>query len=442
MPVLVDPHLDRSLRADGYVTTPLLRDDEVAELLAWYQELRPSDDRGLTIDYLRRDRSYIEAVEERLRPIWERCLDQLFDDHRVAIATFVNKHPGDDSAMLLHEEPSFVDERAHRSHALWIPLVDVAPELDNGHLLLLPQSHRLERGPAGFNTPVQHRPYEEQIWPRLTAVRASAGDAVIYDSRTLHGSVANRSTHERLAIAASVVPRQAHLVHVVATGRRGRRLHAVPDDFYVRCSPESFEPLELDAPILAEIEDPQALHPDALEELLGVAVPEHPLPIVPADVAAAIAEPGSGALPRTRRPATAPEHDLAVALDHRAPVATARTVVLGPVHRAGLVRSEQLPAEARRAASAMRPRGALRHDILVLEPGGRAEFEVPRSRWHRTLLTTIDSPMVNAGITSALGGAELVPGERLRLGAARYATWNEGPGSAVVLLSTSIGRTR
>jgi hypothetical protein len=157
-PLLRDPEREAELVADGYAVLPVLDADEVADLRAAYHDAVPGGGAGMLVEYTQADRRRMEAVARLLAPVWERHLDDLFVDHRVVFATFVVKYPDTGSAMFLHEDRTYVDERHHRSATLWIPLVDTGPAEANGNLQVVPGSQRLAVAPAGSNTPELFRP--------------------------------------------------------------------------------------------------------------------------------------------------------------------------------------------------------------------------------------------------------------------------------------------
>lgn len=434
--VLVDPELDRRLRADGYVVVPFLSATEVDHVREQHAALVPGGESGLVIDFMRTDRSVIEAMDRVLEPLWRAHLPVVFLDHEVAVATVVTKHPGGGSAMALHDEPTFVDERRHRSHAVWIPLVDVGPELGNGHLLVLPGSDRLERGLSGYNTPVLYRPYEHAVVPRMVEVSARAGQAVIYDSRTLHASVDNATATSRPAIAASVVPRGVPLVHVVATGRAHRRVHRVPQDFYVRHHPFELDLEHLPHPVLDEVDDVAELDPDALARLVGLdgaAALGPPRVVVPPDLAERAGATPTGWPVAATWPVTdlrdlRVPHDALGELDgDLAGVEVLWSERAGSVP-AGTARDGLL---AQRCVAADGPRA-----VAVLDPEGRLALRVPGDG--TTTVAVLEAPKVNAGVVAAGRAHCLSLGSTLQLCAGDdVVVWNQGPGQLVLGLAVS-----
>jgi hypothetical protein len=185
----------------------------------------------MAFDYMQADRAAMARVDDLLTPLWQERLPRWFVDLDVVFSTFVIKRPGLDSGMFLHDDRTFVDERRHRAHTLWIPLVDTSPELDNGCLYILPGSHHLMPAASGTGTPDWVRPYEQYLERFLLPLSMRAGEALLYDTKTLHGSTPNRTDVTREAIAVALAPGGADLVHVVADGPE-RVVHQVDRQFF------------------------------------------------------------------------------------------------------------------------------------------------------------------------------------------------------------------
>jgi hypothetical protein len=240
--ILRDVELDQRLEQDGYVVVPLLSAEEAERLRREYAEQVPGPraDGGMAFDYMQEDRDSMRRVTALLARLWEERLPQVFTDHRAVFSTFVHKRPGPESGMFLHDDRTYVDERAHRAHTIWVSLVDASPEIGNGCLYVVPGSHLISSCASGSRTPDWVRPYEAYLRRFLKAVPTRAGEAIVYDSKALHCSPPNTTETTREAIATAVAPRSARLVHVVADGDQ-RRVYAVDPSFFVEVHPHAVE---------------------------------------------------------------------------------------------------------------------------------------------------------------------------------------------------------
>jgi hypothetical protein len=307
-----DPALEATYRDLGFVVMPFLASDEVEHLRAGYRALVPPGDHGLTVDFMRPDRRYMYEILELVEPVLRRHVPEAFIDHRTVLNTFVTKHPGPASNMYLHEDRTLVDERRFRSGTLWIPLVDVGPDLDNGALELIPRSHLLNHTMSGTDTPELFRPYEAYLRGHLRPIAVPAGHALYYDMRTLHASHPNRSSSPREALVCAVAPQAADLIHVIGTSRRHRRVHRVDEAFFLDVHPHAVDSEHLQArwPLIHEFDDNSRLGAEEVTELFtsdphddgrlgpllptvaptGIQIGERRLPLLDADLPLSVAD--------------------------------------------------------------------------------------------------------------------------------------------------------
>lgn len=426
--MLRDADLAGQLEASGHTRTSLLPSEVVVELLRAVEQFAPAEPGALEIDYARADRTAMRRLDQLLAPVWAAYLPRLFVAPRPVLTTLVVKHPGDASFMFLHDDRSFVDESLARSVTLWIPLVDVAPELRNGCLEVVPRSHELDTGLSGTGTPDLIRPYEDRLRSLLVPISAAAGDAVVYDSRLLHASGPNLSDRARPAIVCAVAPAEAELIHVVATGRRTRELHLVDEAFFVEHGPRELEAGMPSAQrLLRRVHDDRRLDPVQLQEVLGGPAPD-PVPPVPHDVRSDWRVAVSSVLPCRRSGAEPRRTDLdataALELsdDADAPAVLERSGHVVCLCAATAARVMDAPADASDTAT-----------VLVAGVGARVRLDVAGpGRWQ---LHVLECPTVGAGIAGDAGvGAfdledvfEVAPGE--------VVLWNDGPGVLVLVLT-------
>lgn len=446
---LADPDLEAALRHEGFARIPVLDAAAAASLRAAYRRSCPADDGGLAIDYMREDRSHMRRVRDLVAPILEPVIEAHFVDHELAFVTFVTKHPGEASEMFLHEDRTFVDERCTRAGTLWIPLVDVGPDLPNGGLGLVPGSHRLATSLSGTDTPELYRGFEPDLRRALVSPALPAGTGVYYDTRTLHASPPNLGAEPREAIACAIVPRGAGLVHVVARGRRRRELYAVDGSFFTDHHPHSVggsvpagarllerwdEELEAPAAEVAALlghepgEPAVAVHhavqlpPEGLEPDGQPLVPAPPPPGYRArreDLLLEAADcPPIGDAPTRHVVEVLAGRTALVPLDRRVPQVRGRTGPCGA--DGGLV-----PDPA-----------AIETDVLVVDPGSQVRWRVGPSSALRCRIDVVEAPRLGAGLWCAgqAWQAEVGDGWWAAAGADVFA-WNAGPGPLVISLS-------
>ena len=378
--------------------TELLSAADLDEIRSLQRQVAEADDHGLTVDYMRPDRTAMRMIREQSATLWSRVLPRLFVDHRPAMATFVVKHPGHESAMFLHDDRSYVDERLGRSHTLWIPLDEVGPDLDNGGLEVIPGSHRLAQEMGGTGTPDLFRPYERFLRTQLVRPAVRPGQVVVYDSRTLHASGPNLSDRPRAALVCAVAPSHLDLVHVVATSDTSRAVHRVDRDFFVDNHPSAGGSLDRTRyPVERTLDVDPTLTATDVAANFGCAPPEAN-PIV-AD--------------RVRRPGDPDVLDwLPVETVPARSRSSPRSPSGGPI-----VTTDVVGGDVEAIGSHLR-----------LEPGSTVRATVGS---RSAALRVVDVPRVAAGVRSGDRAATLVPGQRVLFEVGDVVEiWNDGPSSA------------
>lgn len=440
---LMDPRSDEELRERGVTVVPFLAPDEVADLSGRYWELAPQEDHGLTIDHMRPDRELVRRLRDLAVGTIAPRLDEICVHQRIVMATFVVKHPGPASEMFLHDDRTYVDERVHRASTLWMPLCDVGPDLPNGGLQVVPDSHRLPTGWSGSRTPDLLRPWEVPLQRALVGVAASAGSAVVYDTRLLHASPPNYGEQPRVAVVFAVAPTEAQLLHVIATGRRHRVLHAVDESFFVEHHPRDVErSMPRGWPIVEQLEDASAVRGVDVEAVTGSA-PGAPRVVVPSDLSSFADAEGPLEFPTVATSPPSHHRDLRIDLgalhtDHGAVPVLAIEGGRGARGVATLVRGfrrrGQPPHGTQRWRGLLSSGPARDVELHVLEPGARVEVRAPRTPRWQTELVAVEAPTVGAGVLGEDGAAPLdlgtavhVPQDR------RLVVWNDGPGQLIVL---------
>lgn len=233
---LKDQAQEDRLRRDGFVVLPLLDADDLAALRDVYRQVAGAHDEGFMASVLHDDLAMRAGVHEALSEVWRAKVLPVLEDFRVIVGSVAAKSANSDTSSVgIHQDLSFVDENrpGHLALSIWSPLQDVTPE--NGCLSLAPGSHRLNsqwREPSGL-------PYRDLIdlieAEFMQELPMRAGDVLLMDTRTFHGSPPNRSDLPRAVAAGVAIPAETPLfyVHRDHAGAPDQiEIWQVPEDFY------------------------------------------------------------------------------------------------------------------------------------------------------------------------------------------------------------------
>jgi ectoine hydroxylase-related dioxygenase (phytanoyl-CoA dioxygenase family) len=132
--------------------------------------------------------------------------------HYAFWGNFMIKPSNPDSFIPLHADWTYVDEEYDVSLNMWTPLTDTSQS--NGSLCVIPNSNRVIKFIRGVNLYRFYAPnagdiiksYGKQLNIRL-------GQAIIYDHKLLHYSLANVSGIDRRAATLVFMPKNRQLFH-------------------------------------------------------------------------------------------------------------------------------------------------------------------------------------------------------------------------------------
>jgi hypothetical protein len=130
-------------------------------------------------------------------------------------ASFVVKEPNPQGVVPPHQDWSFVEnEIDHCSVTCWIPLQDVT--MDNGCMGVIKgsnhffESHRPSPSPQ-VETPLKKHMFT--IFPFLELIEMKAGEALIFNNKTIHASPPNITNETRLAVGLGFTQKEAEIRH-------------------------------------------------------------------------------------------------------------------------------------------------------------------------------------------------------------------------------------
>jgi ectoine hydroxylase-related dioxygenase (phytanoyl-CoA dioxygenase family) len=211
-----DAQLQAQFEKDGYAVIELLDPAQVDELKTFYRGLdnRPSSPSAFQVSLDNASPDFVRAVFDRLSGRVRGNVDRHFQDYKIFTASFVTKSSDRLGVVPPHQDWTFVDENEFWSATIWCPLVDVNEE--NGALGVIRGSHRFYDHVRPSPSPQYAPPFKDQlalIFPYLTIVKLKAGQAIVFDNRTMHASPPNTTPEVRVAFGIGITQKEAGLRH-------------------------------------------------------------------------------------------------------------------------------------------------------------------------------------------------------------------------------------
>lgn len=212
-----DEQLQQSFIDNGYLKLPLLNEAEVQDLLAFYEEVKFKDEAGFGfhISMDQQDKSLVKHILDKLFSVAVPKLQPHFNNAKPFVGSFVIKEPNPKSIVPVHQDWSFVaDEDKHTSVTCWVALVDVT--IDNGAMGVIKGSNNYFKNLRPSPSPQVPSPISEHmftIFPYLQLIEMKAGEVLIFDNRTFHGSPPNTTDKPRIAFGIGFTNADAQLAH-------------------------------------------------------------------------------------------------------------------------------------------------------------------------------------------------------------------------------------
>ncbi len=222
---------------DGYVVIDFLDRAEVMDLANQFWALPSAMGKpAFASTIMSHDTVYRTAVSKIIKSAFARAVNETFEDTKLFLGNFNLKYPGNPSGTVqMHQDPSFVDERAFASLVIWVPLVDTTHQ--NGALQVIPGSHKILTQPrcGGLSFPYEHLEAKllEQFGKELPM---KAGQAYVASPALFHFSPPNMGTSPRIAAAGLAGPSESTLRYhhyIEKEGRGHAEVFATQHEYYV-----------------------------------------------------------------------------------------------------------------------------------------------------------------------------------------------------------------
>lgn len=216
-PLFKDPQLQAQLESKGWVVVDFLSDAEVKELKDFYATLNndhiPSYGFHVSIDNNSSD--FVTRVMSKIHETVKGPADKFLQDYKIITSSFAVKEKNPISVIPPHQDWSFTEEdEGFYSINIWTALVDT--DMYNGALGVIDESHKFfdhlrASPPPQFKTPLDVHVFS--VFPYLKLQPLKAGQALVFDSRTIHASPPNVSDGVRLAVGFVATQKDAPLRH-------------------------------------------------------------------------------------------------------------------------------------------------------------------------------------------------------------------------------------
>lgn len=203
-----DEQLQESFEKQGYVVVDVLDAEQVAFLAAKAKELMPADPKindpqnsyyGSYFDIAIR-----KQVSDFLRAYMAERLAGIVEGYETRFGTYLLKHAGA-QPLPPHQHNPYIADFLDTVINVWIPL-DHCGEPE-GVLQVIPNSHKIHWHLQTCHTDTYFGGLGARLQEKyLVGFDLRPGQAVIFEDSIIHGSAANRSDRDRLAVLTTLIP--------------------------------------------------------------------------------------------------------------------------------------------------------------------------------------------------------------------------------------------
>jgi len=217
----------------GYVKIPLLEANEVETLKKYYLSLNHDHvkDYGFHISLENENDDYRTGVFEKLFSTIMPKLDPQLNNYQAFTASYVIKDAGLQNIVPPHQDWSFVDETEFVSATVWVALMDV--NKNNGALGIIRGSHKIFNDARSSPSPQSKSILSDHVFtlfPFVEVIDMKAGEALIFNNKTIHASPPNISGVNRIAAGIGITNKEAQLRHYYQTPGKEKNIEVYEVD--------------------------------------------------------------------------------------------------------------------------------------------------------------------------------------------------------------------
>ncbi len=202
--------LQKQFELYGYVVVPFLSEGEVKALRDFFFEKHPNIPDGFYSSSFNTDDAHKKSVNQKIESVLSGRVEEHFNSIKKLGSCFLNKQPGAQSEMPIHQDWTVVDEPNFDSITIWIPLQDV--NKTNGAIQVIDGSHRLTKALRSPSLEDPFKNVQSEMRKDLKLLPMKAGEAFIFSQALLHASPPNLSNEPRIAVTYGLIDAQAQLM--------------------------------------------------------------------------------------------------------------------------------------------------------------------------------------------------------------------------------------
>lgn len=233
--------LNDRFNKEGYITLPLLNEEQLHNLFNLLNELKAKSDNtkvnvstSYELSFFNENKELKKDILEKIYTFFKPILDNILDDYTPIIINLFNKKPTT-GEVPLHQNWTFVDESKYTSVSVWIPLCDVSKV--NGTLEVSPGTHNTLTAYRSPSIPWVFKGLEKKIIDNyMVPLNLKVGQVAILDDAILHYSGVNKSPNDRGTIQLIMKPTEAKAIHYYCDKNVPNELEVfeVNEDFFTK----------------------------------------------------------------------------------------------------------------------------------------------------------------------------------------------------------------
>lgn len=206
---------------DGYVKIPSLIDsNDVIELKKYFEEHLNHDIQnsiyGMYVSIDEKEKQKSANAMKKIQDVVSIKLNKHLHDYKTHLGSYLVKMPGPYAFTYPHQDWLFVDNKNKDdfSCTIWISLEDI--DKDSGTLGFIKGSHKFLDNIVGSPSPeikTATMGHEELLLSYLKIEAVKAGDALLFNNKTIHAAFPNTSNINRIAVGIGITPLQSDIFH-------------------------------------------------------------------------------------------------------------------------------------------------------------------------------------------------------------------------------------